>query len=73
MKLLSNIGYGSTGQTLDVYLPDCESFPVMIYFHGGGLGLPKYEKFRDHDIVFCRRILSRRLHFANAVLPKLFS
>ena len=24
-------------QTLDVYYPDCESFPVFIYFHGGGL------------------------------------
>ena len=24
-------------QTLDVYYPDCESYPVFVYFHGGGL------------------------------------
>ena len=24
-------------QMLDIYLPDAESFPVFIYFHGGGL------------------------------------
>ena len=24
-------------QMLDLYLPDAESFPVFIYFHGGGL------------------------------------
>lgn len=24
-------------QYLDIYLPECESFPVLIYFHGGGL------------------------------------
>lgn len=24
-------------QMLNIYLPECESFPVFIYFHGGGL------------------------------------
>lgn len=24
-------------QHLDIYLPECESFPVFVYFHGGGL------------------------------------
>ncbi len=26
-----------TGLCLDVHLPDCEEFPVFLYFHGGGL------------------------------------
>ena len=39
MKVLENISYSSIGherQVLDVYLPDCEEFPVFVYFHGGG-------------------------------------
>lgn len=40
MKTISNIPYSDIGhpaQMLDLYLPDCEEFPVFIYFHGGGL------------------------------------
>ena len=39
MKVLENIRYSSIGherQVLDLYLPDCEEFPVFVYFHGGG-------------------------------------
>ena len=33
-----NIKYGEhEQQVLDVHIPDCESFPVLVYFHGGGI------------------------------------
>lgn len=40
MKKIENISYKNTGlaiHMLDVYLPECDEFPVLIYFHGGGL------------------------------------
>lgn len=40
MKKYENIPYKSTDLsacTLDIYLPDAETFPVFVYFHGGGL------------------------------------
>lgn len=40
MEIKENIPYvlaGSPEQTLELYLPDCDTFPVFIYFHGGGL------------------------------------
>jgi len=27
----------TTGQCLDIYLPECDTFPVFVYIHGGGL------------------------------------
>jgi len=40
MKIYRDIHYTDTespAQMLDIYLPDAASFPVLIYFHGGGL------------------------------------
>lgn len=40
MKKIENIYYTeskSERQSLDIYLPDCEAFPVLVYFHGGGI------------------------------------
>lgn len=38
MKSIIDIQYGNDpSQRLDVYLPDSETFPVFVYFHGGGL------------------------------------
>lgn len=40
MKILENICYGAEkpeSQVLDLYLPDNDKFPVVIYFHGGGI------------------------------------
>ncbi|MBQ7039727.1 MAG: alpha/beta hydrolase [Clostridia bacterium] len=38
MKLISDIEYGSLPeQKLDLYIPDCESYPTFLYFHGGGI------------------------------------
>lgn len=52
MKLIENICYGvdnPEAQVLDLYLPDCEQFPVVIYFHGGGIiEGDKKEKFLSY-------------------------
>ena len=40
MNVIKDIYYNdskSKDQSLDIYIPDCESFPVYIYFHGGGI------------------------------------
>jgi acetyl esterase/lipase len=40
MKTFKNINYGDgyhPRQKLDLYLPDVKTFPVLIYFYGGGL------------------------------------
>lgn len=38
MKILENIRYSEQSEAcLDVYLPEKNSFPVFVYFHGGGL------------------------------------
>lgn len=40
MKIVTDIYYTGANlpqQSLDLYLPDCEKFPVFIYFHGGGI------------------------------------
>ena len=40
MKKIKDINYGLFNhpqQTLDIYLPEADEFPVFIYFHGGGL------------------------------------
>lgn len=36
MRIIKDIFYTDT-QALDLYLPACDSFPLFIYFHGGGL------------------------------------
>ena len=39
MKVIKDICYSTTKherQVLDLYLPDCEEFPIFVYFHGGG-------------------------------------
>lgn len=40
MKEIKNVFYAGNcddRQTLDIYLPECDSFKVFVYFHGGGL------------------------------------
>ena len=38
MKSYTDVCYSKEAdQYLDVYLPDCERFPVFLYFHGGGI------------------------------------
>ncbi len=40
MRVIENVCYRMEqpdAQVLDLYLPDCKRFPVMIYYHGGGI------------------------------------
>lgn len=37
MKSILDVRYGKTEQCLDIHLPECDEFPVMVYFHGGGI------------------------------------
>lgn len=38
MKSITDICYSKeANQCLDVHLPECDSFPVFLYFHGGGI------------------------------------
>ena len=40
MKSYLNINYGTINhpaQVLDIHLPECEEFPVFVYFHGGSI------------------------------------
>jgi len=40
MKSFKDINYGNFNhpeQVLDIHLPDCDEFPVFVYFHGGGI------------------------------------
>lgn len=62
MRTIQNIAYGQSHpdkQRLDLYLPDCDVFPAMLYFHGGGLAhgdkakaslLPFYQYLADNGI-----------------------
>ena len=37
MRSISNICYcEENGLCLDIHLPECNEFPVFLYFHGGG-------------------------------------
>ncbi len=50
MKSILDVSYGPLDiQKLDIHLPECDEFPVFIYFHGGGIesgskGLPDHIK-----------------------------
>ncbi len=38
MKSICDIRYSQDAvECLDIHLPDCDSFPVFVYFHGGGI------------------------------------
>ncbi len=39
MKLITDICYSDKSERnkLDLYLPDCDEFPVFVHFHGGGI------------------------------------
>ena len=58
MNSIKNISYGEhPAQRLDIHLPDCESFPVFIYFHGGGLKAG--DKAGEHETNAYRCLTSR--------------
>lgn len=50
MKVIEEISYGNhPEQVLDVYLPDCEEFPVFVFLHGGGLEKVTRKKFQFYS------------------------
>lgn len=49
MKEMLNIAYGAHElQKFDLYLPEKENFPLLVYFHGGGM--EKGDKSREGEI-----------------------
>lgn len=58
MKRFYNVSYGPLDvHKLDIYLPECEEFPVFLFYHGGGIeagdkSLPDYitEYFTSNGI-----------------------
>ena len=58
MKTFTDVCYCETHKLyLDIYLPECQNFPVFVYFHGGGLergdkGTQKvvYQYLADHGL-----------------------
>ena len=49
MRTIENLSYSANQNVaLDIHLPEKESFPVFVYFHGGGLerGDKAHEKYR---------------------------
>jgi len=48
MKSIQNICYApDTGLCLDIHLPECDTFPVLVYLHGGGLESGHKAEFDD--------------------------
>ncbi len=63
MKTIYDIRYGEAElQTFDIYLPDADSFPVFIYFHGGGLE----EGDKSHYNPLCEYFASHGVAVVNA-------
>ncbi len=59
MKKFTDIVYSGTGnlnQKLDIYLPEKESCPIFIFFHGGGL-----ETGDKYDIPFLDYIIEKEI------------
>lgn len=67
MKKLENIYYTDSKlpqQTLDVYLPDCDVFPVFVYFHGGGM-----ESGDKADAVFYDHLCKKGVAAVTGFIP----
>lgn len=67
MKKLENICYTDSKlpqQTLDVYLPDCDVFPVFVYFHGGGM-----ESGDKADAVFYDHLCKKGVAAVTGFIP----
>ena len=61
MKEIKNIFYTDAqdeSRALDLYLPECEGFPVFMYFHGGGLEAGSKNGFNGMAEYFCQRGLA---------------
>lgn len=56
MKIISDIIYSpETGMKLDIYLPNTESFPVFVFFHGGGLSMGTKQDCKENFEYLCSK------------------
>lgn len=63
MKKIENIFYSDTtlpAHQLDIYLPDSDTFPVFIFFHGGGIELG------DKHVNFCEFLTKKGVAVVSA-------
>lgn len=63
MKKIEDLCYSDMNlpqQRLDAYLPDADTFPVLIYFHGGGI------EAGDKELVFCPHLQKRGIAVVSA-------
>ncbi len=64
MKSITDICYSKeANQYLDIYLPECDRFPVFLYFHGGGI--ERGDKAKGVD-VFVKHLTARGIAVVSA-------
>ena len=65
MKSIMDICYSQeTDQYLDLHLPECEKFPVFLYFHGGGI--EKGDKAAERNDPFIKHLTDKGIAVASA-------
>ena len=65
MKSIMDICYSpETEQYLDLHLPECDSFPVFLYFHGGGI--EKGDKAAQRNDAFIKHLTDKGIAVASA-------
>ena len=65
MKTIADICYSKEAdQYLDVHLPECDSFPVFLYFHGGGI--ERGDKAAKRNDAFIKHLTDKGIAVASA-------
>ena len=65
MKSFTDICYSEeTEQYLDVHLPECDRFPVFLYFHGGGI--ERGDKAAKRNDAFIKHLTDKGIAVASA-------
>ncbi len=62
IKDIDYVGYGNPEQKLDLYLPDGDSFPVFVYFHGGGIEAGD----KENNILLFEHLLAKGIAVVSA-------
>lgn len=64
MKTIADVCYSQkTDQYLDIHLPECDQFPVFLYFHGGGM--VRGDKANNYDL-FIEHLTTRGIAVVSA-------
>ena len=65
MKSIMDICYSQEAdQYLDLHLPECDRFPVFLYFHGGGI--EKGDKAAQRNDAFIKHLTDKGIAVASA-------